>query len=273
MAGRASAFAVLGLEPGADLAAIEAAYKRLIKQHHPDREGGDSSRAAEIIRAYRELRGGKAASDPLQFNDDLSLRRRPRWPIAALAAGAGLGALMFLMGPSVPLPKALWAAKADLPAHRGAALEIVPDPMGAALHVEAIDGAVRLALQMYRTRDEMALAAESRDCQRRFREDPGTKMLDRCAAFDDAVVGLEDRDPLRDEGPFAPLAVTGRQWSAASALSADYLAIDGRLDKIRLRVELALAPDVSAAPPAVKVQDPPDPLPPETFPPNGAQAN
>ena len=273
MAGRASAFAVLGLEPGADLAAIEAAYKRLIKQHHPDRKGGDSSRAAEIIRAYRELRGGKAASDPLQFNDDFSLRRRPRWPIAALGAGAGLGVLMFLMGPSVPLPKALWAAKADLPAHRGAALEIVSDPMGAALHVEAIDGAVRKALRLYRSSDEMALAAESRDCQRRFREDPGTKMLDRCAAFDDAVVGLEDRDPLRDEGPFAPLAVTGRQWSAASALSADYLAIDGRLDKIRLRVELALAPDVSAAPPAVKVQDPPDPLPPETFPPNGGEAN
>ena len=43
MAGRVSAFAVLGLEPGADAAAIEQAYKRLIKQHHPDREGGDVS--------------------------------------------------------------------------------------------------------------------------------------------------------------------------------------------------------------------------------------
>jgi hypothetical protein len=271
MAGRASAFAVLGLEPGADSAAIEAAYKRLIKQHHPDREGGDSSRAAEIIRAYRELRGGKG--DPIQFNDDLSLRRRPRWPIAALTAGAGLGALMLLMGPSVPPTKALWAAKAELPIHRDAAAAIAPDPMGDALHIEAIDGAVRTALRMYRSSDEMALAAESRDCQRRFREDPGTKMLDRCAGFDDAVVGLEDRDPLRDEGPFAPLAVTGRQWSAASALSADYLAIDGRLDKIRLRVELALAPDVPAVAPAVKVKDPPDPLPPDALPPKGEEAN
>lgn len=70
-------------------------------------------------------------------------------------------------------------------------------------------------------------------------------LLDRCAAFDDAVVGLEDRDPLRDEGPFAPLAVTGRQWSAASALSDDDLAIDERLDQIRLRVEIALAPRVA----------------------------
>ena len=246
MAGRASAFAILGLDPGADSAAVDRAYKRLIKEHHPDREGGDSGRAAEIIGAYRELKGGKAATDPLQFNEDRSLRRRPRWPIAALAAGAGLGALMLLMGPSVPLTKTMWAAKAELPV-QGAVSAASPDPIAGELHVDAIDAAVRKALRMYRTRDEMALAAESRDCQRRFRDDPGTRMLDRCAAFDNAVVGLEDRDPLRDGGPFAPLAVTGRQWSAASALSADYLAIDSRLDKIRLRVELALAPE--AAPP------------------------
>jgi len=271
MAGRASAFAILGLEPGADSAAIEAAYKRLIKQHHPDREGGDSGRAAEIIRAYRELKGGKG--DPLQFNDDLSRRRRPRWPIAALAAGGVLGALMLLMGPSVPMPRTLWAARPELPIPRAAASAIIADPMGDDLHLDAIDGAVRKALRMYRSSDEMALAAESRDCQRRFREDPGTRMLDRCAAFDDAVIGLEDRDPLRDGGPFAPLAVTGRQWSAASALSADYLAIDSRLDRIRLRVELALAPDVPAVAPAVKVQAPPDPLPPTILPSQDENSN
>ena len=56
-----------------------------------------------------------------------------------------------------------------------------------------------------------------------------------------AITLVENRDPLRDQGPFAELAVTGRQWSAASALSNDYLAVDGRLDRIRLRVELALA--------------------------------
>ena len=74
--------------------------------------------------------------------------------------------------------------------------------------------------------------------------------MDRCAAFDDAVIQLQDRDPLRDQGPFAQLAVTGRQWSAGSALSSDYLAIDGRLDQIRLRVELALAPEVPPVAPA-----------------------
>ena len=52
MAGDISAYTALGLEPDADPTTIERAYKRLIKQHHPDREGGDSRRAAEINRAY-----------------------------------------------------------------------------------------------------------------------------------------------------------------------------------------------------------------------------
>ena len=91
MAGRASAFAALGLPPGADAAAIEQAYKRLIKQHHPDREGGDSTRAAEINRAYRELRGARVPGDPLEFNSHDGPRRRPRWPLAALVGGAVIG--------------------------------------------------------------------------------------------------------------------------------------------------------------------------------------
>ena len=249
MAGRTSAFAVLGLDPGADAAAIDQAYRKLIKQHHPDRKGGDSTRAAEIIRAYRELRGGKAATDPLQFNEQLARRRASaHWPVAALAGGALLGALLLVTGPSVPLTSSFWTANAEHPVRPAAAA--APEAFDAELHVDIIDAAVRDAVQLYRTRDEMALAGASRDCQRRFRDNPGTRMLDRCAAFDDAVVGLQDRDPLRDGGPFAPLAVTGRQWSAASALSDDYLAIDSRLDQIRLRVDVALAPQVPPVAPA-----------------------
>jgi len=243
MAGRASAFAVLGLEPGADGAAVEQAYRRLIKQHHPDREGGNADRAAEIIRAYRELRGGKAASDPLQFNEEFGPRRRPaRWPMAAAVAGAAVAGLVLMMGSSVPM--SLPISVKDGSSGTRAAASTSSDGMDERLHNDVIDGAVRQALRLYRTKDELALANESKACQQRFRERPGTALLDRCAAFDDAVVGLQDRDPLRDGGPFAPLAVTGRQWSAASTLSDDYLAIDGRLDRIRLRVELALAPQI-----------------------------
>ena len=124
------------------------------------------------------------------------------------------------------------------------------EPMEEQLHEKAIDAAVGDALHLLLTKDELALADASRECERRFRDDPGTAMLDRCAAFDDAVVGLQDRDPLRDQGPFAPLAVTGRQWSAASSLSDDDLAIDSRLDAIRLRVELKLAPQIAPVAPA-----------------------
>jgi len=255
MAGRVSALAVLGLDPGADSAAIEQAYKRLIKQHHPDREGGDSGRAAEIIRAYRELRGGKAATDPLQFNDEAAAARRRRWPLVAAFAAAGIAAAVLIVGPSAPPTRSLWAATAQLPRRHVALVPAMHEPMGEQLHLKAIDAAVAEALQMFRTRDEMALANASRECQRRFRDDPGTAMLDRCAAFDDAVVGLEDRDPLRDEGPFAPLAVTGRQWSAASSLSDDDLAIDGRLDDIRLRVEFKLAPQIAPIAPAQDAAD------------------
>lgn len=253
MAGRGSAFAILGLAPGADAAAIEAAYKRLIKQYHPDREGGDGTRAAEIIRAYRELRGGPLAlADPLEFNEDFSRRRKGwRWPMAALIVAAVLGGSLLMGGPVAPLVRSLLSpvATAGPPGHV-AAIGQVPDTMDQPLHAAAIDRAIRDALHLSRISDEFALANASRECQRRFRDDPSVEKLDGCAAFDDAVVQLQDRDPLRDRGPFSQLAVTGRQWSAGSALSDDYLAIDGRFDRIRLRVELALLPETEPEPPS-----------------------
>ena len=250
MAGRASAFAVLGLEAGADSAAVEQAYKRLIKEHHPDRAGGDAIRAAEITKAYRELRGGRAAEDPLQFNEDLGLRKPRRLTFAALFAVAALGALALVLGRSAPLTRTTTAAAPTHLPHASTGSISSPETMDEELHVDEIDRAVRDALQLFRSSDEMALANASRDCQLRFRDNPGTALLDRCAAFDDAVIGLQDRDPLRDQGPFAPLAVTGRQWSAASTLSDDYLAIDGRLDQIRLRVEMELAAQLPPIAPA-----------------------
>ena len=110
------------------------------------------------------------------------------------------------------------------------------------LQLGAIDSAAAEALRLSRNGDEMALAKASSDCHHRLRIAPALGQFDRCAAFDDAVVQLEDRDPLRDQGPFAEIAVTGRLWSGASALSQDSVAIDSRLDRIRSRVELALAP-------------------------------
>jgi hypothetical protein len=242
MAADASAYAALGLEPGADFAAVERAYKKLIKEHHPDRAGGDSERAAEINRAYRELRSELGVKNPLDLNDwTLAPRRDRAW--LALAILLVVGAIGFLLsrGPLAPFAQSLASPGRANPAK----VPPVPaDVMDQPLDLAVIDEAAGSALRLSRTRDEMALASASRDCHHILRSKPSLSQLDRCAAFDDAVVQLQDRDPLRDQGPFSEIAVTGRIWSGASALSDDSVAIDGRLDRIRLRVELALATEV-----------------------------
>jgi hypothetical protein len=248
MTGDESAYEVLGLEPGADPATIDQAYRRLIKLHHPDREGGDGVRAAQIIHAYRELRRG-ANRNPLVFFEEPPQRRRRRgWLVATIGAVAGIAGLLFLTGPTAAPLRKLWPSAASrLPLARAGTAGSIAEPMDQPLHLASIDGAIRDATTIARTRDEMALASASSACQQRFRGNPTLDLLDRCAAFDDAAVEVEDRDPLRDQGPFAELAVTGRQWSAASALSSDYLAVDSRLGRIRLRVELGLARAEDAA--------------------------
>jgi hypothetical protein len=112
-----------------------------------------------------------------------------------------------------------------------------------------LDSAIAEVVRMAATSDELALAEASRQCHHQMHRRPELAQLDRCAAFDDAVVQLQNRDPLRDRGPFSELAVTGRKMSAATLLSNDYLAIDSRLDRIRLHVELALAARRPQAPP------------------------
>jgi DnaJ-like protein len=240
MAGDASAYAALGLDPGADSASIEQAYRKLIKKHHPDREGGNTSRAAEIIEAYRAIRAERNLKDPLELNEEMGLPGRSGrgWVAAAMLLVVAILLFLILTGPLSSI--------AQPGGHRPALIHRVggsaADPMDQPLHLAAIDGAALQALELTRTKDEMALSGASRDCHHLLRNAPTILQLDRCAAFDDAVVQLEDRDPLRDQGPFSELAVTGRVWSGASALSDDSVAIDGRLDRIRLRVEEVIAP-------------------------------
>jgi hypothetical protein len=53
------ALVVMGLGPDATLETVKAKYKMLVKQHHPDANGGDRStedRLIEIIKAYNYLK-------------------------------------------------------------------------------------------------------------------------------------------------------------------------------------------------------------------------
>jgi DnaJ-domain-containing protein 1 len=53
------ALQVMGLGPSATLDDVKAQYKALVKQHHPDANGGDRStedRLIEIIKAYNYLK-------------------------------------------------------------------------------------------------------------------------------------------------------------------------------------------------------------------------
>ena len=106
------------------------------------------------------------------------------------------------------------------------------EDMDQPLRLAAIRSGVAEAKRLASTRNEAAMAEAAGNCQSDLQARPSLAQLDRCAAFDDAVVQLQNRDPMWDAGPFSQVAVTGRQWSGAAGLSNDYLAIDSRLEKI-----------------------------------------
>jgi len=248
MAADASAYAVLGLHDDADWPSVETAYRRLIKTHHPDRAGGDGLRAAEIIRAYRELRQARwssGADEPLFDGETPQSQSASKlWLGSALGLAALAALLVVLVTPLGTLVddfrmRALHAGKIAWP--HGSDSEAA-DPLSGPLGSAAIDGAVLEAVRMARSGDEGALADESRRCHGQLHLQPSLEQLDRCAAFDDAVVELQNRDPLSDDGPFGQVAITGRSMSGAGLLSDDYLAIDARLGRIRRTVERRLAP-------------------------------
>ena len=103
---------VLGVEPGADPAALHAAYRRLAWRHHPDR-GGSIARMGELNAAYAALRRGararsasttgtrdetRASSTPTSARDDPAPglgRRLAAWFVES-GAGQWLGCLLLL---------------------------------------------------------------------------------------------------------------------------------------------------------------------------------
>ena len=74
---------VLGVAPGADAAEIRRAYRALVKQVHPDVEGGDAQRFACVQEAYAQLLQDEdteqpAAAGPIRLSFGFSIRLGPR---------------------------------------------------------------------------------------------------------------------------------------------------------------------------------------------------
>jgi curved DNA-binding protein CbpA len=256
-----SAYDALELEPGADRAAIEEAYRRLIKLHHPDRSGGDARRAAEINRAYFELR---QAPEPERRSATRHRshagagsgkarhrRRRSRlWLVLLLAVAA----FVSLDGRFAQQASRWIGALADLrsPAlvsGTSGSVRVDSSSIDGPLAESAIAQSVRQAVALSRRGDDNALIQYSRSCHREMRSRPDLTQLDLCAAFDNAVAAIADREPSSDSSAFNSSAVTARQMTAASLLSNDYLALERRLDRVRTRVELTLTPRAPPLPP------------------------
>ena len=241
MSGDRSAYELLGLEPGAGREAIEQAYRRLIKLYHPDREGGDPLRAAEITRAYRELRGHRTRGEELEFYEQPPAGSTSAgWQIIALSVAIVLLSLAILAGG--PFDGGFGPRSTGVPVKAQARVPAPDSPIEQPINLDALEATVAEVRQLFHSEDEIKLAQLSRDCHQGFRQSPDIDRFDRCVAFDDAVIILQDRDPLRDQGPFREVAVVRRHWSEGMALTNDSWALDSRLDRIRLRVELLLAP-------------------------------
>lgn len=73
-------YGVLGVAPGASSEELHDAYRRLVKLHHPDRNGGSAEstrRFQEIQEAYEAVRSGKVRPRPAPPpRDDSSVETR-----------------------------------------------------------------------------------------------------------------------------------------------------------------------------------------------------
>jgi curved DNA-binding protein CbpA len=75
-------YRVLGVEPGATREQLHDAYRRLVKVHHPDRNGGSAESARrfeEVQEAYEEigrLRAARPKSPPAAARSDASVEAR-----------------------------------------------------------------------------------------------------------------------------------------------------------------------------------------------------
>ena len=242
-----SALAALGLRRGAAEADVDAAYRRLMKLHHPDRTGGDGRRAAEINQAYTFLRRdypahlARVRRAVVEYRPRRRRSSRAPWALV-LAAAVATGLVVSAKAPldsnvrsrSIPVR---WTKPDSQALTRAAApVRSFDEP----LHGSVIGAAIADAMTFHSAGDGAGAAEYSRDCHIRLRQEPNMALFDACAAFDESTLVIRAGGPLEDSGAFNGSAVTARVIAAARSISDDTLGADARLHRIRSRVELAL---------------------------------
>jgi hypothetical protein len=247
-----SAFAALGLKPGAGRAEVDEAYRRLIKLHHPDKSGGDGSRAAEINRAYTALRRSGRAAGPQARPMPAIVRpveRRRRsgrgsWLFGLLLLGGVAGFLILQTNGRIPQP-VQFLPLSDDGANAGAA-ELPLQSFDEPLNMPVIDSAIAQAVRFHSAKDSAAAEIYSRDCQNSLRKAHNLVWFDACAAFDEATLALSSGDSQDDNGD-EDSVIAARELSGAQLLSDDSLGADLRLHEIRSQVEMQIVPMLDSA--------------------------
>ena len=246
-------YAVLGLRPGAGRAQVDEAYRRLIKLYHPDRTGGDGGRAAEINRAYTQIRRGlpeppsmrRSVPVPIHPPDRRVERRTALAATGLLLAAAAAGvALNLPRGAQIDLDSLRWG---DPVRSVGTVIGVQPVDFDEPLNATLVDRSIADAMRFYEAGDSSATLEFSRSCHNQMRDQPSLAWFDSCAAFDEAIALLDSGNALAEGGAFSSSAVVARHIAAARLLSRDILAADSRLHAIRSRVELELIPRMDEA--------------------------
>lgn len=128
-------YAVLQVQPGADREVIDAAYRQLMKKHHPDLAGDDPVRIAEHLARARELNEAYAVlRDPEQrrrydWHRQTYGRHRPS-PSTPSASGPSTSAPPPGSGPSTPPSDTRAAPAPDPTPWPGETVIVRPAPPG-----------------------------------------------------------------------------------------------------------------------------------------------
>lgn len=229
-----SPYEVLGLAPGADRTAIDAAYRRLIKQHHPDVDGGDGETAKAVIHAYRALLQPPGKLPVLVQAPPLPPRPGIRWMRWVVLTG--LTAVLLW----APWPRIDWARLLPSRPESVAVTPVerrVPELLQARV---APDGAAVEAGVSEAERLERGSTAEtvgySQSCSLDLHRLPGDGLLDHCVAFDLAAArGRAASDPW-----FAVATMGQRHAAAAKRVLDDPVLAEARVREVGRLVERQL---------------------------------